>query len=81
MQVRNFERYISLKIERKIMIFFSIDISFPPGKFFMVFGQLLIFFKINFFEKLVQKYHLTGFALPIAIVAKCEEIINLAQKR
>ena len=28
-----------------------------------------------------QGYRLTsGFALPIAIVAKCEEIINLAQK-
>ena len=28
----------------------------------------------------VLNVKLTGFALPIAIVAKCEEIINLAQK-
>ena len=27
-----------------------------------------------------QQYSKSGFALPIAIVAKCEEIINLAQK-
>ena len=27
-----------------------------------------------------QTIYSTGFALPIAIVAKCEEIINLAQK-
>ena len=30
----------------------------PPGKFFMLFCRLLIFFKINFFEKFFHEYHL-----------------------
>ena len=29
----------------------------PPGKFFMLFCHLLIFFKINFFEEFFQEYH------------------------
>ena len=32
---------------------------FAPGKFFMLFCRLLIFFKINFFEKFFQEYHLS----------------------
>ena len=32
--------------------------SLPPGKFFMLFCRL-IFFKINFFEKFFQEYHLS----------------------
>ena len=31
-------------------------------------------------NKKCQNIYLSGLALPIAIVAKCEEIINLAQK-
>ena len=31
--------------------------SLPPGKFFMLFCCLLIFFKFNFFEKNFQEYH------------------------
>ena len=33
--------------------------SLPPGKIFMFFCCLLIFFKINFFEKFFQNYHLS----------------------
>ena len=31
----------------------------PPRKFFMLFCCLLIFFKINFFEKFFQEYNLS----------------------
>ena len=33
--------------------------SFPPGKLFMLFCYLLIFFQIDFFEKFFQEYHLS----------------------
>ena len=33
--------------------------SLPSGKFFMPFCCLLIFFKITFFEKVFQEYHLS----------------------
>ena len=40
----------------------SVRFSFnylPPGIFFMLFSGLLIFFKINFFKKFFQEYHLS----------------------
>ena len=33
--------------------------SFPLGEFFTLFFRLLIFSKLNFFEKFFQKYHLS----------------------
>ena len=32
-------------------------LTLPTVKFFMLFCRLLIFFKINFFEKFFQEYH------------------------
>ena len=33
--------------------------SLPPGKFVMIFGRLLIFYKINLFKKFFQEYRQT----------------------
>ena len=45
--------------------------ALPPGKFFMLFCRLLIFYKINFIEKFFQEYHLSvkqiGFLGPICL--------------
>ena len=43
-----------------VWILISLLISLPPGKLYMLFCPLLILFcKINFFEKFFQKYHLS----------------------
>ena len=46
-------------IAKTIGALLAFYISFPPGKSFILFCLLLIFFKINFFQKLFQEYQLS----------------------
>ena len=56
-ETQNSNSLIKVKLATKTLQSQPLYGKMPPGKFFMLFCRLLIFFKINFFEKFFQQYH------------------------